>query len=283
MDNKARRIVIACFLGAMLGVYIATLLPFVIWWLGAVVGGATAGFVFALPEIVRYAPTAAKITWQTLIYIPQIWNRIVFIVRTIRSGVRAVREVPSAKKWQAAPFLIFCGNFLAWIFMFMLGLHIEENGRLSWFLVPFIGMGIYLIYTELVWGILMNQCRGAAEEVKIKTAKRAVLLQSPAVIVVLLLLALKVVPRLIAVTPKLVWEFVRFLAMFGKTLFLYVHSRELVLCMVDTGLAVCVGYLFFVRAAGMDMGPTLLLSGCVGALLGFLNYQLVSRHILHLA
>jgi len=92
---------------------------------------------------------------------------------------------------------------------------------------------------------------------------------------------IKIVPPILRIT----WESGKFIPKFVKTLFILAHSKELSLVSIDTALGVTAAYLIFVRQGEpiLGIGPTLVLSGFISVLLGyFLDYQIVSRRILHL-
>lgn len=77
--TKSVRVMLAAGFGGVLGMLVALAVSQNVWWLGALVGGVSAGFLFALPDIIRHTPTAGKTAWRSLVYIPVIIGAILFI------------------------------------------------------------------------------------------------------------------------------------------------------------------------------------------------------------
>ena len=92
------------------------------------------------------------------------------------------------------------------------------------------------------------------------------------------------VPPLAIILWQIAWELSKFVVRFARTLFILIHSKELVLVSVDTALGVLTTYLLFVRQGEpvLGVGPTIVLSGLVSVVFGVLHYQVVSRRVLHL-
>lgn len=263
MNSKARRIFVVCAIGTMVGLFVAVNLPSLIWWLGALVGGLISGFLYALPDIVRYTPRAARSTWRTLTYLPE--------AVSLLHG--RVRDLPSVTKWQIASVVIFGVYMVFWVWASLELL----VGKPS---ISLLGALHLLILEVVMLGSVFSP--EVEDREKIRWARKVVILATPPgplILVIWILIAVvKAVPEIVMVIS----ECARFLGGFAKTLFLFIHSRELVLCFVDGCFGVAISYFIFVVIGNMQLGPTLLAGGLTGGLVGVVNYEVVSRRLLRL-
>ena len=261
MDSKAKRIFIACALGTMAGILLSTLVPGIIWWLGALAGGATAGLVWSWREVAYYTPIAARLAWQEMAYLPRIYAS--FARRTKNFG-----HMPTYKKWQAMPVVMFfC------ILIITLGAAFQ-----GWLDGKQIEFAIYYI---MVAGLLalVSSVGLTADNEKDKTnhAKVTVAFQTPPGVMIFML-GVALLMLALATT-----ELYKFFRGFFKRLGRFIYSRELVICFVSGAVGVLISYPLFVVWLDMELGPALASGGLLGGLLGLLQYEFISKRWLHLA
>lgn len=271
MERKVR-IFLVCALGTMAGLAVAWFVPEIVWWIGAIIGGLVSGFLYALPEIKRYALPAAKIAWRTLCYIPKIYFGI-------RHGIVAFRKASVLNKWRVIAVGILIG---AWgsIFVYT-GLSekvVANIGNGLAMLILLVG-AFYLYFPSVLLMISFNK---TAEKIQKKRAQRAVLFASPIGPLVAASLLIMLIIKIVPVTIGIIADIGRFLWKFVKTLYIFIHSRELVLCTVDGALGVLISYILCVKVLILPLGPTLLVGGLIGGLIGILNYEIVSKRVLRL-
>ncbi len=79
------------------------------------------------------------------------------------------------------------------------------------------------------------------------------------------------VPRgiwyVVSTSPNWVPKLARFMRTFGWNMFVQIHSRERVICLVDSAIGTVIGY----------MSGYALIGACAGAVLGIINYELVTK------
>ena len=254
MDSKTRKIFVACALGAMAGMSTASILPFLVWWMGALVGGITSGALYAFGDILRYAPAAAKIAWKEQIYLPRALN-------TLTDAAKRIKRVPLYKKLQAVSMLIFFATMAFCIWANWVGI-LEERYLLLSF-AYLLGSGLMML-----WAFF---CGSTAQIAFI------IFLQTPPGMLLACIAFLCLMAAMMAIEG---WPLLK---AFIRNLFFFIYSRELVLCAVDGALGAGVSYILFVLIGNMELGPALLSGGLLGGLLGVVNYEIVSKRLLHLA
>lgn len=277
MDRKRRKIFIAVALGTMIGLYGSiSFLPSLIWWFGALVGGISAGFIYGLPDIVRYSPTALRVAKNDLKKTGKIFPAL----------FETIRKMPASKRWY------FLAGITFFILVFVWAYLVKMFGdSASTMIIGPMTAFFYLLPAEFImaWSILSPDKNNEAE--KIKIAKKAIFFITPPGFLFLLILGLiKLIFVIIEVGPTVAYlvfitleELTHFLIAFVKALFFFVHSRELVLCAIDAGIGVLISYPLLIAAGNLNIGPGILFGGLIGGLLGVLHYEIVSVRILRVA
>ncbi len=269
MDQKARRIFIATALGTMTGLYASiALFPYFAWWIGALTGGVTAGFIYSLPDIIRYSPAAFAIAKKDL----EMTAGFPFNV------YQYIRGMTIVEKLYVLLYAIGIAIFASWAFLlFSFPPHIG---------MTIIMLGIFPIFycAAIIMTTTSVFYEKESEEKKVKRLKKAIFLITPPGFLFSLFWLIKRFAPLLAVKIFMIFaELLRFLITFIKTLFLFVQSRDLVLCAIDAGLGVLISYTLFVTASNLQIGPTLVFGGLIGGLLGVLHYEIISVRMLRVA
>lgn len=275
MDQKARKIFIAVALGTMLGLSSSvTFLPELVWWFGALIGGMSAGFIYGLPDVVRFAPDAFRVAKKDLKKTKETFSAV----------AKTIREMPAYEKWGWLVHITFFIIFLAWTcFLFLTGT------ELLFFEIGMLILLFYILPSMAIdlWSSFFSESR-ANETEKIKRAKKAIFFITPPGFLLLLILGLvkfgpKAIKSIVCFLFAISVELGCFLITFAKTLFLFVHSKELVLCAIDAAFAVLIAYPLLLATGNLQLGPGLLFAGLFGGLLGVLHYEIVSVRMLHVS
>ena len=288
MNDKTRKSFVACALGTMIGLFFAIKITPLFWWFGVLVGGFASGFLYLLPGLAGYVPTAARLVCRTLAYLPRrIWGGIVLICRKMR-------DAPSVRKWEAASIIMFVVLFVA----FCLGL-VPAHALPAGLEKLYISLGIvYLLVVDytLVSGLVRNNVK---EAVRIRRAQKAIILATPIgpfyLFIKIFILVCKVIRRAILILARITIKVFIFLltVLFSlvatvldiaylltwNTIFVLERS-PLILCFVDGGFGVVISYLLFtIRGDIRDirLAPALLLGGLIGGLLGVVDYKAAKR------
>ncbi len=275
------KVFLACVLGTMTGLAVALSVPEIIWWVGAIIGGATSGLFYALPEIKHYAPKAAKIAWEGLQYAPNLiralvvyrWRILLLLVALISSGL-LVWSLVVFPEMKLAP-----------------GEAGEESGVAVLFALVAIFLVLYFVVCLALSVAFIANYRDEILPAEDRDyAKTFAPFFSPiGPLLIIAWLVVKGTPHIvrgsIRLTKKacgLIKEACSFTVEFSKTLFTFIHSKELVLCTVDGALAVLLSYIVCVTLLTLPLGPTLLLGGLIGGLIGILDYEIISKRVLHI-
>jgi hypothetical protein len=263
MDKKTVRIFLACSVGAIAGLAAAMALPHIIWWLGALAGAGAGGLIYAFREIKHYAPEAARFSWHALSFIPKACS-------AAASLYRAAKNANAVTRWTVIAVCMLFATLASWI----TGIVTVPTGAgvPGAYLFSVLFGGLVLVVIAFYTTSTRINADSIGKTPTLASVKRGAFFASPLGPPVWILMNL--VPA--------VYETGKFFAVFTKTLFVYVHSKELVLCAVDSGLTVAVSYPLFVVALGLSAGPTLLAGGLVGGMLGVVNYEILSKRVLHL-
>ncbi|MDO8686919.1 MAG: hypothetical protein Q7K11_01790 [Candidatus Berkelbacteria bacterium] len=271
MNWKARRIFIAAALGTMAGLYASiAFLPAIAWWFGALVSGICAGFLYALPDIIRYSPLAFQVAKNDSKKIRGIFSAF----------PKIIRGMPSYGKWYLLLMIMYFSLTLTWMWLVVV---IDRDNLYA----PIVILaGFFYIAPAVIIAMWPSLKKTEAE--KIKAAKKALFyITPPGTLFMLALGMVKFGPRTIKGMAKLfsmiLLDIGYFLITFAKTLFFLVHSKELVLCGIDAGFGVLISYPLLVTAGNLQTGPALLFGGLIGGILGVLHYEIVSVRILRVA
>ncbi|MDO8435983.1 MAG: hypothetical protein Q7S82_01165 [bacterium] len=279
MDQKARRIFIAAALGTMAGLYASiSFLPNIVWWLGALIGGIIAGFIYGLPDIVRYSPNAFRIAKKDLKITGEGFFILGMLFLTAPIDIyQSIRGMSVVKKLSALLYTIGFAMVFSWL---VLVVFLPSNIKLLVFVLG----TIYWFYCCVILICLVaSVCKNDTEEKQIKRLKKAIFLVTPpGFLFSLFWLTKRFGPLAASLVFMVLAEFGRFLITFVKTLFFFIHSRELVLCAIDAGFAVLISYPLLITAGNLQTGPAIIFGGLLGGLFGVLHFEIVSVRLMHL-
>lgn len=275
MDSNATRILVVCTLGTLLGLGIAFQLPSLIWWLAAPIGAVIAGALYASPEIVRFAPLAAEKALVGLNYPPK-------IPEAVAAHFRSIRNSSQAEKWFAASWAMLAVKYIL-VIILLLVIPVEElKGSPDMVYTSLLVIGILSYYLPL--GIIIkyrvSQARKESSEEHLRNARRTFFLTNP---VGFLIYLVRVILSITPTVLRAIYQSSIFLARFLVQLFTLVHSKILTIVLVDTTFSILFTYILLVRIFDLQPGPTLLLGGILGGLIGVVNYEIVSKRILRIA
>ena len=82
----------------------------------------------------------------------------------------------------------------------------------------------------------------------------------------------KYVPKYAPKVLPMLWIVICKIGLFVKTVFILIHSEERLLCMIDAVIGAGIGYSF----------ESALIGALVGGIIGVLNFEILSKRILHL-
>ena len=239
---------LACFLGGFIGTLVAKNLGF-FWWIGLIAGG----FVGFLSYEFKAVIIACKNAWKAVI------------------GIRITKE-----QWQKFEnhlklyfqdwFSSTMGLYGTIVIGVMLVLCLTDT-KYNWVGVGMV-MAFFFLCSFLTAYLLFEL------DVDKKTRK-SLLRWNPVRIycwIVPKYIFLGVV-YLIKHTPKFIAEIVKTILRFTKHVFIEIHSEIRLLCGIDAAIGVCIGFF---------TGGNALIGGIAGAIFGGLNYEIISKRILHL-
>ncbi len=287
--SKSGRFILATVLGGILGMLVALAVPQIIWWLGPLVGSLIAGFTYALPDIIRHAPTAGRTAWHSLIYTPKIiraTGRIIagivlaiFFLLGIRSKMTTGQRLMAAIVWVS---LASYGTLVYFTIRRPI-----ENGPLGAETTLFIlGAVTYMAFAAI---LALRATYGPFDRKKYLTDSEKVAIRKKTLFYVspfgVIFMASWGIVGMIKIMACIVYESSKLIVKFARTLYILVHTKELTLVGIDTALGITATYQLFVRQGEpiLGIGPTLVMSGFISVLLGyFIDYQIISRRILHL-
>lgn len=238
-----------------------------IWWVGLFLGFFVGWFIFAFREIRQAAPVAFHAAAEELAYLGEELYPLTTVFRN----------------WGAED---------SWFFLTVLGIF-----------SPLISLMAIIVYTAIYhivfpmvvqdiigWGFLAcwvanfififvdNPSHLSRSNEVIRIYRRYTIFHG-------LLWPVYVPYRLIKLTPaglQWMWVGMTFCGLFLWKLFVLVHSRERVLILTDGTLGAAVSYPTLVLQGGIDIIPALGVGFLVGGLFGVINFELISRRLLHI-
>ncbi len=261
--SRVGSICFACFLGGFIGTLVANQFHF-FWWLGLIVG-ALIGYLSVEPkEVVSAVPKAWRAArgWH--------WRPAKGYWETVGYGVLSVFSVGL---WS---FGIFSLCIFSWPSVFP-DFYLKSSD--FHYLAMFFLGGVF--FWSLLMGFVVALNLIGTNERELEEERRCfrglAYYSLPPIFLFwhlprFLVWFCRRIPTGFLATIRGLVTFARFLWRFSKELFIRIHSKERLLCAVDSAIGVCVGYL-----AG-----NAILGGLAGVAFGMLNYEIVSKRILHL-
>lgn len=267
MESRTAKVAWACFLGGLIGAAVALEVAEYLWWLGLLAGGLTGYFAYEFKKVVLAVPAAFRVAaaWR-----PD-WKEV---GRNMRVGF-----------WFTLAGLAILASCLASfcpLTTYLLRTVQEPPLLLT---LVMLGSFAYAAASMGTWFYIFNRIKETTADPVLRAKKVAFMMNPlalaiwwvPKAIIFTLYQTLRGLGWLIPRTPRAVWfamlATIRFTWRFGWNLFTIVHSDLRLLCGVDAAIGVVIGYF-----AGSP-----LVGGLAGAAWGALNYEVLSKRILHLA
>lgn len=275
---ETKKIAIACFVGALIGTAVALSVAPLFWWLGMLTGFGAGYLCYDLKEVREKAPIAWKAT---------------------------VKRGPIVLNWLKKPHPFLCLNlvidvlvirFLWWLFLDTGP--VAEGHRVGGialslffsFLACLFILAIIIKLTEesskkeKCYWVSSFFCIGGIEGYrKIQvTYWNVYRLLLKGLFTVVLWPALRFIfYKVWASLFRGIWT----LICFAAKLFKLIHSHKRVLCGIDSAIGVALTYILLGTKA-VTPGQQLMVvicGGIIGAVIGVLNYEIISKRLLHLA
>jgi hypothetical protein len=250
--NKTLKVGGSCGLGALFGTLIALLLSPWLWWVGALAGGVVAYIAYDFNEIIQVVPVAWKavseFNWKRFFWDNETffhWYVVAFTALLAITG------------------MIF-GN------IYLVG-KVDDSAKSHW-LMPLLSMVGSFLFLSFVIAILV-ECETESQdwECRLRRARFASRYFNPVVapfaIAIFTLIGLwwclKRMPGFVVLLCKFSWK-----------LFIMVHSEMRALCFVDAFLGATFGAFYGYHSHAFALAA--IIGAVSGALLGIVNYQIVS-------
>lgn len=284
MKNETLKIGVACFVGASVGVIVALAVITEFWWLGCIAGSVVGYFAYEFRTTLHAVPmawkAARKITLpDTGAFVTLLWERATkgvkatglfvwrtsFLINSIFLGAYfAYDSSPATVKDRIATFLVIGG--VLWVLWLVSVL----------FTVATCGA---LLKRKLKYRWLNTFPRWTMNNIGTFGSLRSLIF--PPLLIVALSILLSI---LIWDTARTVVKAVRFVGLVVQTLLVFIHSYKRVLCAVDSALGCVASYIWLAEPNMTDVQKVIMvfLGGIIGAGLGILNWELVSKRWLHL-
>lgn len=255
--EKTLKIFISCALGAGIGTMVSSEINGYFWWLGLLAGGLTGYLSYEFRKVL----VAIRTAWYQVIGYRPNWD---LIMRRFWGTLSGMSLLISA--------LVFGGLVALGIYHLVPG---SEDLKSPLALLGFFTYHIPGVPAFFKVLSLTKEKEGGSTTADIK---RTLLYTNP--VAILLYWPFKVLiktPRAIVKGVKLATPYAKRgigrLIIFVKTVFILIHSELRLLCGVDAAIGAAIGYL----AGSVFIGMI------TGGIVGILNYEIISRRILHLA
>jgi len=273
---ETKKIALACFVGGTLCCLVAFLFTPKFWYLGLLAGGAGGYLGYEFRQVCRSVPMALRRAAEGTGW----W---------LTEGIKEVRQ------WLRKPHPVIYSGVIAGLF-FGVYWFVENLGHLPWlplhilscFFAVMIAIGVSTMATILI--LTGNSVSGfvAWEKESVPETDtssdlgygQALILTSQGIIVF---------GKFFGWT---LWKYVafgvfliaKFAILAGWHLFRLIHSQKRVLCAIDGTLGGTVSYLWLAQSTGSLVQQLMLVffGGLLGAAFGVLNWEVVSKRLLHL-
>lgn len=244
--NKSLKVFLACFLGAFIGTLVAFQINGVFWWLGLLAGGLIGYLSYEFKDVI--------------LAVRRTWNLLFGLKLYPRNFVTAFLYTISLYLWLALGGMLVTGLVDGpKVFRISDIVFISIIGAAMAFLT-----GLISIFNEFdteqmeVLGLIW------------RFNPVFVLFYYLPKGIILFVLQL---PKVFRKAFVLLAQFLKLLFKFIKTIFILIHSEIRLLCAIDAAIGTAIGY--FAGSA--------IIGGIFGGLFGVLNYEVLSKRILHLA
>lgn len=259
MKKESKNIAIACFLGGVIGAFLALEIASYfswgkyLWFIGAIIGGGISYLTYDLKEVGR----GVKQAWRTTISYRPNWARWKEILTF--SGLAGAAGFSTS----------YC------LVLFWVAVEVVFKGD-KFFMTPMIFIIAFFSLLSGYAGLVLS----ANEEnymIDKKKLKLFVIWFNPLMVTFYwpafgLWWVLRHLPFYLIQTVKFAKITAKTAVLLVCRVFIYIHSYERVLCLSDAALGAAIG--FFASSA--------IIGGLTGALIGVLNYEIVSVRLLHL-
>ncbi|MFC1615143.1 hypothetical protein ACFL22_01155 [Patescibacteria group bacterium] len=299
---EAKKIALACFIGGALCCAVALWFSPTYWWLGLIAGFAAGYISYEFREVCQAVPTALRAAKRDG---ADVWEKRLVDVKNWLSK-RHPFLYPAAIV--ATPFYIWGvyklspyltsdlsersgGLFAILSIVFLLGLIIAFIEVVLVVIAPF-------AITAFIGARIGEKCywypflmSGSTTEKDLKELDDKGLKRKPATYSNVLRWTIKgfgitILFFVWTLWKKIflcVWNVLCFLSRFAKQFFILIHSDKRLLCAIDSAIGGAVSYAVFFSSS-MSLSEHFILvsfGGLIGAALGVLNWEIVSKRILH--
>ncbi len=255
--NKSLKIFIACFLGAGIGTLTALQLNGYFWWVGLLVGALVGYFSYEFKKVKEAAPKA----WNTA----KGWKPNKKWWRDFGSIILPVASISSTC---IIGFLAFFAPLIA------LSEEASPMQSLKYSILAFSLMTFATMLIGILVEMLMDEKVRKKDSLFFKEYNpfRVYLWLLPKYIVLGLIWLIRQVFHVTIHTPGFIWKVIVTFARFIKTLFIMIHSEIRLLCGIDAAIGAAIGF----------FAGSVIIGAVSGGLFGLLNYEILSKRILHL-
>ncbi|MFZ5365138.1 MAG: hypothetical protein ACOZBH_02995 [Patescibacteria group bacterium] len=255
--SRTLKVFLSCLIGSGIGTFIALSVNSWFWWTGALVGGLIGYLSYEFKKVVAAIPkawraasnwTPNRLFWKTYLAV----GGYIFHLAFASLMVCLIMTTPGS-------------NLHVWITL---------SAVAAIFFGVTLGAGV------------VGECSDEQLQAILKLSKKLYLNYNVVSVTVLLayhlIISIRYVPRAVWVAMRSVGRAGMVLGRFFKHLFLFIHSEIRLLCAIDSLCGVISGYLIS-RAYSLSLLAGVLVGMAAGALLGLVNYQLVSVRVLKVA
>lgn len=305
---EAKKITIACFVGGALCVAVALMCAPMFWWLGLLAGMAGGYLGYEFREVLRAIPIAWRKSrrgvsnwWLNTDNKIRKWSAephpiahsymIILTIVTLATATIVEMKEPTRMQFRLEHILlsllmVFLFAELAFICALpILGLVV---------LLAFIGarVGEKCFWFPFIWEDKVDQQEEEAKKLEEQGYRRASLIGKnffrwvvKGIWVTILSFVLFFVWILWKYLAIGIWLSLCFLRRFLWNLFKLIHSKKRVLCAIDGTIGGAIAFFCFASTSLTFPQQILVVffGGLLGAVIGVLNYEIVSKRLLHLA
>ena len=304
---KTTKIAVACFIGGIICSAIALVATPAYWWLGLIAGLAAGYIAHEFREVLKAIPVALTATAKSFrVGGSSVWNGSVETITDIRRWLSRAHPI-------FCPAAIIAVSLCTW-FIYCHHLDITKSADsklgagllLAFIFTMFSGQIILLTMGILVtiaqigarssneycdwWPILSPNQTGSDEHTKRLEAdgfqKEQLNYRN------LIRWLLKGSIKIVLFFTWTIWKYLivalfkalYFLGVFAWQLFILIHSNERLLCAIDGTLGGAMSYIWLAPTATSITAKIVLVlfGGFLGAAFGVLNWEIVSKRILHI-
>ncbi|HCC22542.1 hypothetical protein A2480_04045 [Candidatus Uhrbacteria bacterium RIFOXYC2_FULL_47_19] len=281
---ETKKIALACFVGGALCCLVALLFTPKFWYLGLLAGGAGGYLGYEFRQVLRAIPTALrraaegtdrgltegrKIAWQWLRK-PHPFVYFGAVVGFVSATVFAVDVLQR----NSANSLV--EQLQIYFFVFSLSVLIAVGVAI---------MTSVVLYALAEFGIVVDDFviwKRPSQEDFLENAGYSIVAT----------MVLRGMMAIIKFSAWTLWKYVaisiflaaKFVVLVGWHLFKLIHSQKRVLCAIDGTLGGTVSYLWLAQSTGSfaQQATMVIFGGLLGAAFGILNWEVVSKRVLHL-